>query len=101
LRWGDGAKAANCDNAPPVTDPTVQSSPAVSRKRKGKKVWTCDDCFFRCRGLCALDVKEPCSTFRLNRPEGLVPPRQPALLLRDPPDDPAEGIGGEGVPQTA
>jgi hypothetical protein len=54
------------------------------RRPRKKKVRTCDDCFFRCRGLCALDLREPCSTFRLNTPEGLVPPRQPALLLREP-----------------
>jgi len=60
--------------------------PAVSPsspKRK-KNAPTCDDCFFRCHGLCALDLDSPCSTFRPDRPEGLVPPRQPALLLRDP-----------------
>ena len=27
---------------------------------------------------------EPCTTFRPNRPEGLVPPRQPVLLMRPP-----------------
>ena len=53
-----------------------------ARQRKSKKVITCDDCFFRCRGLCALDLAEPCSTFRPDSPEGLIPPRQPALLLR-------------------
>ena len=49
-----------------------------ARKRKP----TCDDCFFHCNGLCALDLDEPCPTFRPNTPEGLVPPRQPALLIR-------------------
>jgi hypothetical protein len=44
---------------------------------------TCEDCFFRCRGLCALGLDSPCPTFRPNTPEGLVPPRQPALLMRD------------------
>ncbi len=34
--------------------------------------------------LCALDLEEPCVTFRPSRPEGLVPPRQPVLLLRPP-----------------
>lgn len=34
--------------------------------------------------LCALDLDEPCSTFRPDRPEGLVPPRQPVLLMRAP-----------------
>jgi hypothetical protein len=32
--------------------------------------------------LCALDLDEPCSTFRPNTEDGLVPPRQPSLLLR-------------------
>ena len=39
--------------------------------------------------LCALDLDEPCSTFRPDTPQGLVPPRQPALLLRDEPEQPA------------
>jgi hypothetical protein len=33
--------------------------------------------------LCALDLDEPCSTFRPDSSQGLVPPRQPALLVRD------------------
>jgi hypothetical protein len=44
----------------------------------------CEDCYFRKKMLCALDLEEPCSTFRADRPEGLVPPRQPRLLLRPP-----------------
>jgi hypothetical protein len=44
---------------------------------------TCEDCFFRRRGLCALGLDSPCPTFRPDTPEGLVPPRQPALLVRD------------------
>jgi hypothetical protein len=69
-----------------------------STGRRNSKAPTCDDCFFRCHDLCALDLDQPCSTFRPNRPEGLVPPRQPALLLRDPAGDPAlEG----GLAQTA
>ena len=46
---------------------------------------TCDDCFFRARNLCALGLDEPCPTFRPDTPAGLMPPRQPALLLRDAP----------------
>lgn len=52
----------------------------LKRGRKGKP--TCADCFFHCNQLCALDLESPCSTFRPNSPQGLVPPRQPALLLR-------------------
>jgi hypothetical protein len=45
---------------------------------------SCEDCYFRRNMLCALDLEEPCATFRANRPEGLVPPRQPVLLMRSP-----------------
>ena len=61
----------------------VEQARSKQRRRRNKAP-SCDDCFFRCHGLCALDLDAPCSTFRPNRPEGLVPPRQPALLLRDP-----------------
>jgi hypothetical protein len=44
---------------------------------------TCEDCFFKSRGLCALGLDSPCPTFRPDTPEGLVPPRHPALLMRD------------------
>ena len=52
-------------------------------KRPTRKV-TCEDCFFHTNMLCALELNEPCATFRPNRPEGLVPPRQPVLLMRAP-----------------
>jgi hypothetical protein len=71
---------------------------SMSKARKTKKTRTCDDCFFRCRGLCALDLAEPCSTFRQDRPEGLVPPRQPSLLLRDAD---AIDLASGGLGQTA
>jgi hypothetical protein len=45
---------------------------------------SCEDCYFRRNLLCALDLDEPCATFRPDRPEGLVPPRQPVLLMRAP-----------------
>jgi len=54
---------------------------AMPRKAKAP---SCDDCYFRKNMLCALQVDEPCATFRENRPEGLVPPRQPVLLMRPP-----------------
>jgi hypothetical protein len=73
----------------------------MSKPRQRKKPLTCEDCFFRCRGLCALDLTEPCSTFRPDRPEGLVPPRQPSLLLRDPDEDAGGLQAGGGVAQPA
>jgi hypothetical protein len=56
-------------------------------KRSGRamsKAPSCEDCFFGRNQLCALELDEPCATFRPNRPEGLVPPRQPVLLMREP-----------------
>ena len=55
------------------------------KRRKGRPA--CVDCFFHCQMLCALDLDEPCSTFRPNTDDGLVPPRQPALLLRHTSDE--------------
>jgi hypothetical protein len=52
-----------------------------SRKRKAP---TCQDCFFMRHRLCALDLDSPCPTFRPDSPDGLVPPQQPELLMRQP-----------------
>ena len=49
--------------------------------RKVKKV-SCEDCFFRRNLLCALDLEEPCPTFRPNHPEGLRPPQQLRFVFR-------------------
>jgi hypothetical protein len=57
-----------------------RSGPAGRRRRKNGR--SCEDCFFHRRMLCALALEEPCSTFRPDSPDGLVPPRQPVLLLR-------------------
>jgi hypothetical protein len=56
--------------------------PGTAKRRK-KNGPSCEDCFFHRRMLCALDLDQPCSTFRADGPTGLVPPRQPALLVRD------------------
>jgi hypothetical protein len=49
-------------------------------KRAARKV-TCDDCFFRCNLLCALDLDEPCATFRPNEAQ-LKPPQQLRFVFR-------------------
>ena len=49
-----------------------------------KKAPSCEDCYFHKNLLCALELEGPCATFRPDRPEGLVPPRQPVLLMRTP-----------------
>jgi hypothetical protein len=42
---------------------------------------TCQDCYFRRHGLCALALERPCPTFRAAG-RILEPPRQPQLLPR-------------------
>ena len=61
---------------------TTKTKPRARRKRKPG----CESCFFGCRGLCALDLGGPCATFRPDTPDGLLPPRQPALLIRESED---------------
>jgi hypothetical protein len=48
---------------------------------KAKKSVTCDDCFFRKHGLCALKLDGPCCTFRPAE-RGLKPERQLAFVFR-------------------
>jgi hypothetical protein len=43
---------------------------------------TCDDCYFRREGLCALTGNVPCPTFRTATGGSLTPPRQPRLVPR-------------------
>ena len=43
---------------------------------------TCDDCFFRRSGLCALAGNVPCPTFRASSGGVLAPPLQPRLVPR-------------------
>ena len=50
--------------------------------RKNKKQPSCDDCFFRCNLLCALELEKACPTYRPDRPEGLQPPRQLKFTFR-------------------
>lgn len=54
---------------------------AAKRRRKNGR--SCEDCFFHRNMLCALDLDAPCSTFRPDTAHGLVPPRQPSLLVRE------------------
>lgn len=43
---------------------------------------TCNDCYFRRAGLCALTTEIPCPTFRLATRGSLTPPPQPRLVPR-------------------
>jgi hypothetical protein len=41
---------------------------------------TCDDCYFRRAGLCALSPDTPCPTFRAEMRGRPAPPQQPRLV---------------------
>jgi hypothetical protein len=43
---------------------------------------SCETCFFRCNMLCALELDEPCATFRPDSPQGLRPPQQLRFAFR-------------------
>jgi hypothetical protein len=43
---------------------------------------SCDDCYFRQSGLCALRVDTPCPTFRHAARGSLTPPGQAPLIAR-------------------
>jgi hypothetical protein len=50
------------------------------QKRTAKKI-RCEDCFFHANLLCALELDEPCSTFRPNEAQ-LRPPQQLRFVFR-------------------
>ena len=43
---------------------------------------SCEQCFFRCNMLCALELDAPCPTFRPDHPDGLRPPQQLRFQFR-------------------
>jgi len=56
---------------------------AKAKTMKSKIVGvTCNDCYFRRAALCALQLDEPCPTFRHHQRGSLVPPLQPRLVPR-------------------
>jgi hypothetical protein len=67
---------------PPAELAAAMGLSRTEGKRRRKNGRSCEDCFFHRRMLCALALDEPCSTFRADNPDGLVPPRQPPLLVR-------------------
>lgn len=66
----------------PSTGPTGGEPTGRMGKVKEKKA-ACEDCYFRCNDLCALQVPRPCPTFRPVE-RGLEPERQLAFAFRTP-----------------
>jgi hypothetical protein len=56
-------------------------APVRAVKGKSKKAVTCGDCYFRVNLLCALEVSEPCTTFRPSEAQ-LRPPQQLRFVFR-------------------
>lgn len=54
----------------------------MAQRRSATAKVTCEQCFFRCHGLCALQLQEPCPTFRPDSGDGLRPPRQLRFSFR-------------------
>ena len=58
------------------------SGEVMAKGRAAAKKVSCDECYFRCNLLCALNLDEPCATFRPDHPDGLRPPRQLRFTFR-------------------
>lgn len=69
----------------PTESATAAASTTRKTPRRRRAKASCERCYFGRRQLCALELGEPCSTFRPDSPEGLVPPTQPTLLVRSDP----------------
>ncbi len=78
-----GAELIEAEMATEIAKAMGLQRAAAGTTRRRTKERSCENCFFHRNMLCALDLVEPCSTFRPDTPQGLVPPRQPALLVRD------------------
>lgn len=61
--------------------PEKTAAPRARKSRRSKSKPSCETCYFGVRMLCALELGEPCSTFRPDSPHGLIPPTQPMLLI--------------------
>jgi hypothetical protein len=63
-----------------LIDP-VPSKQQMKRGGRAPIKVTCEECYFRCNLLCALDLPEPCATFRPNAAR-LQPPQQLRFVFR-------------------
>jgi hypothetical protein len=60
--------------------PAVPAKSKRASRTNTSKV-TCDECFFKRNMLCALDLAEPCATFRPHEAQ-LKPPQQLRFVFR-------------------
>jgi hypothetical protein len=92
LRGGDGSSLewlAECcfDRAVPFNPIVaggyvlVQSMQAKRTPKRAPHKVSCDECYFRVNLLCALELSEPCATFRPHEAQ-LKPPQQLRFVFR-------------------
>jgi hypothetical protein len=79
MRWCfDPSRSCNPLAAGAGLAETVQG--ARASKRTTRKV-SCEECYFRVNLLCALELSEPCATFRPHEAQ-LKPPQQLRFVFR-------------------
>lgn len=59
----------------------VAGTQGARAPRRGAAKVSCEQCYFRVNMLCALDLEEPCATFRPNEAQ-LRPPQQLRFVFR-------------------
>jgi hypothetical protein len=59
----------------------VQATQAKRAPKRAPRKVSCEECYFRVNLLCALELAEPCSTFRPNDAQ-LKPPQQLRFVFR-------------------
>ena len=59
----------------------AQQSASRSAAKSEREEINCEDCYFHVNLLCALELDEPCSTFRPNEAQ-LRPPQQLRFVFR-------------------
>jgi hypothetical protein len=60
---------------------SVQNGQAARGSKRTTRKVSCDECFFRVNLLCALELSEPCATFRPHEAQ-LRPPTQLRFVFR-------------------
>jgi hypothetical protein len=79
-RWPAAGERRRCFDPERPFNEVAGGSVGTQGKRTARKV-SCDECYFRCNLLCALELSEPCATFRPNDAQ-LRPPQQLRFVFR-------------------
>jgi hypothetical protein len=81
LLWGSRDGALIVSSVPIQLAARGQRRVSSKHSKPGARKVSCEECFFRQNLLCALDLPEPCATFRPNEAQ-LRPPQQLRFVFR-------------------